>query len=1788
MSSRLSQRAKKQEKYRRHVASLTSNANKEETEQETEQEQAYNPIKPKIRYVAKQSSDGPTESKPEASDDYKKRYRNKYPGQRTGRSLTRTSGPNSRSSSVSSNGSMEPGKITPRPRPGRSLTRSSSIDGKTPALPTRRSLSAKKGGRDDHSREPSLTRVAVVRARSRSRARSTSRDPDANPEGTNDSAEGVNTSLSNIRPLSSRSPFAKLLAEKKPNVGSLKKKTAVKSTKKVETEASAPVEESKAETENVPEDEKPSSTAETAVEAQVPEAKGSAEEPEQVDEPEDLPSDEEVPFDAVNVSVLSEENVEKHTKEEIVDEFGDPPLEEIESEVTTNTDLDNVVHKYMASNSILASLATSPVHEVASPSSDTQNNLASNIILEALSANAEPKVASPKEESVADEENTGGIVEEKKEAETVASPIHAEVTDEMIDEKKESDEDEDTIPPALKAWDMANPKFANFTPSQDEEFSAVEFNDDVWEPETETQFVGSAFSKTEDDKEAESVEKESIASPKASPKAEEPVEEASSPQSNKNAVDNVDMFDTSSWAAGTITDFSNTSFPKVEMDIEADKNFVNMMKEEMKHRTLTEEEQKLMFEANEKIIQAEEEAKEELKAQKDDEPLIVKRSDSVEGSEANTAVSLEDRLKAYADNEPDEDSEESSGESDDQESSGDEDEVAYVGQDNEEEEPIEEPGVGTEEAPINLVASADVPTLEVAASAASAQEIPYIPKSLSEFKMSGAPPPPPPPGLPKKKKKKKKKSKSSTGEKKKIPLLAPPSEEKLKNWKGDQKKAQDYVAAMAERLADTATKTLDASSEYFHFKQKESTDENEGEESPVEDSLAVEEPKEVESDIDVEQYGDVTEVSESPDDATEDDSVAAFAKKVQLANEQAVLQNTEQNNLWKKEVDDAMGLVERLEEQYDKGEFPELSMFPSPLSDDEIAKKQSEEQEIVTEEVRKQEETENKTETPTSDIQRSPTSQTNGSLQPTLTVDVKSSPTKIESLFASPKSAKAAKPEGGGEKTKASSTELVLTDSKMADKFVMASSAAADTFEKTFSPRNASKVPKEYESLAWFTKHVLKKEFTTQASEVDVSTAANLLLEDMSNFNAMCRFVADTVNEVSIDMNPDLKTASTFDTAQMMSRSLSSVPSGDPMSLASGSMSISSSGDSDDKPSSEHKRILLRPVIFSEASIKLSGKYLAANFVSFLFMAAKLAKVPSPFGDRNPFLAMIVESSLETISGQDSTKISPQELIFEHLEGKVEKIFEFVHEVKTSCDAEKEALKNKPDEANAENDVPAAAEEVDMGKRFIVPESSPSPFEQTVSEAPRIVAAVLSFLGDPVAVCQMKKLNQTCRRIVSENEHTLMQDAVRSGGIDSKHRPAFWMHVSLEKSDVSDRQFQFNGSEELNKLELSAEEGKWHHVIQRDVERSFGNMPPHKTGAKFRSDSIVEALVTWGQSRLMKRGVKGGGEPVPIPEIGDEKEKVKRQVTNVSSPPWSDENKGFEDGGNVDNPTDTVSDSGAISTKETSNDAEETPVDASFEEIALCGNSLSADEKANLQKKLSFILHTLAASYEDIGYCQGMDYVVSHLLRNLEDTIRSKAANERLPAVISTGSSLNVTSDIESLNKEIDSNLVIEETIVRMIDTFFVNYNLKHMYWPELRCLKTCCRVFERLIQIKLPVLADHFEHHDLNVGLFALGWFQTLFLYLPSMPSATVNHMWDIWLVERSFKIFFRVGTAILFLSQPILLNHELEGMMTYLNTIPDATLLRPDILIPCALNIKVTNRLLQELEDELMKNPN
>jgi hypothetical protein len=755
------------------------------------------------------------------------------------------------------------------------------------------------------------------------------------------------------------------------------------------------------------------------------------------------------------------------------------------------------------------------------------------------------------------------------------------------------------------------------------------------------------------------------------------------------------------------------------------------------------------------------------------------------------------------------------------------------------------------------------------------------------------------------------------------------------------------------------------------------------------------------------------------------------------------------------------------------------------------------------------------------------------------------------------------------------------------------------------------------ECLAWFTKEVLKVDLKMldshePDSQQRASELGRLLLEDDRNFNTMCQFVADTVNRVTLEMGnvtsfDELTTASTTDEESLTNT----------LTTAESNLEFDLDG----------LRPRLKPMVLTKESWKLTPTLLAANFVSFIFLASKLAQVPSPFGDKNPFLLEIVNLSLQKAEKNTSQKgvevssSSVQQAVFQHPQGSADTIIGFVHQVSRACDAQIEKNNAMAAEDEVELEIEgggiatsfacSTAETPKAGRKsrsrlLIVPDEHPSPFESSVWNAPNIVAVVLSFLGDPVAVCRMKMLNRFCCRIVSENEQTFMRDAVRAGGLSMNVRPAFWMWITLQKCE-QDTGTKSEGNNvdtdnELVELEQRGQEGKWHHVIQRDVARSFGNMPPHKTGARLRTDSIVRALVTWGKNRIMKRGVKGGGDAAPTPSIGprDERQKTKSRPS-TTLPPWEGSNDDAEQSEIHEAPTDTVSDWGGVSpvgsfagsfsegdgrVRSRSNARQGTCM--ASEDLALSGNYLSDENKLDLQSKLGFILHSLAAAHGDVGYCQGMDYVVAHLLRILQDTIRWQTMKDTLPDVIKATSSLPDLALLgdetpEKIYEEIDKSLVVEETVFRMMDTMFTTYNLRHMYWPELRCLKTCCRVFEKLIQIKLPVLADHFEHHELNVGLFALGWFQTLFLYLPSMPSATVCHMWDIWLVERSFKIFFRVGTAILFLSQPILLNHELEGMMTYLNTIPDATLLNPDILIACALNIKVTNSMLAEIEAEV-----
>jgi len=61
---------------------------------------------------------------------------------------------------------------------------------------------------------------------------------------------------------------------------------------------------------------------------------------------------------------------------------------------------------------------------------------------------------------------------------------------------------------------------------------------------------------------------------------------------------------------------------------------------------------------------------------------------------------------------------------------------------------------------------------------------------------------------------------------------------------------------------------------------------------------------------------------------------------------------------------------------------------------------------------------------------------------------------------------------------------------------------------------------------------------------------------------------------------------------------------------------------------------------------------------------------------------------------------------------------------------------------------------------------------------------------------------------------------------------------------------------------------------------------------------------------------------------------------------------------------------------------------------------------------------------------------------------------------------------------------------------------------------------------------------------------------------------------------IFHKIALAILKLSQDILLEYDFESIVYYIKNLPDEGILQQELLIPTAMNFKITQRMLRGLE--------
>eukprot|EP01041_Mallomonas_annulata_P000910 gene910-1766_t len=231
---------------------------------------------------------------------------------------------------------------------------------------------------------------------------------------------------------------------------------------------------------------------------------------------------------------------------------------------------------------------------------------------------------------------------------------------------------------------------------------------------------------------------------------------------------------------------------------------------------------------------------------------------------------------------------------------------------------------------------------------------------------------------------------------------------------------------------------------------------------------------------------------------------------------------------------------------------------------------------------------------------------------------------------------------------------------------------------------------------------------------------------------------------------------------------------------------------------------------------------------------------------------------------------------------------------------------------------------------------------------------------------------------------------------------------------------------------------------------------------------------------------------------------------------------------------------------------------------------MSEEDKKRKKYYLTRILHALAARFEEVGYCQGLDRIVLHAMRAARCAVSSDA-------LISCGCGIK-GRDIFNKQKE--------REVFAFVTALFENMALSEMYSRHgVVGLRIRVAILARLIERHCPELFHHISSLGLPIDAFGISWIQTLFLYIEAMPALTIDKIWDVFLLESKWNIIYSVAIAILKLSEQDLLTKDVDDIVFYFNNFPDPKVLDDNILLQKAFSIDISSDYLMELDEEFRK---
>lgn len=193
------------------------------------------------------------------------------------------------------------------------------------------------------------------------------------------------------------------------------------------------------------------------------------------------------------------------------------------------------------------------------------------------------------------------------------------------------------------------------------------------------------------------------------------------------------------------------------------------------------------------------------------------------------------------------------------------------------------------------------------------------------------------------------------------------------------------------------------------------------------------------------------------------------------------------------------------------------------------------------------------------------------------------------------------------------------------------------------------------------------------------------------------------------------------------------------------------------------------------------------------------------------------------------------------------------------------------------------------------------------------------------------------------------------------------------------------------------------------------------------------------------------------------------------------------------------------------------------------------------QRHLKNILHAYASIDPEVGYVQGMGFVVGALLTQMGEEEAFWCLHGLMHGTL---------------------------------------YRMRDMYRPGFPALQCFFFQLKHLIKQHLPALYAHFEAEHVDVSFFAAQWFMTLYVY--HFTFRAVLRVWDIFVCE-GWKIIFRVGIALMKWEEATLLTLPFDMLLPTLKTLHENK--QPDEIIARALKIRMKTEDLMKLRTEFEK---